>query len=190
MLAELKFHNPEPDKFIFEKKGNVYIWRIKIEWLTSHGLSLEEAEKIAPFIVYEVEPGIYSSNYSWELEFCENYRKFPHSYQYGLSENGYKLDYRSKDLHKYFHSSKITFGLADSLDQIKQFYSEQMNGDDAILNIQIVNRCPGQSGIRWHKWGEYIGDYKDKATGEYYDEEFPLDSLYSFEWIFVEKKYE
>lgn len=79
--------------------------------------------------------------------------------------------------------NKVSYGVADSIEQIKDYYKEEI----ADLNRKYFIECTpvfqhkenkGKGGgWRWHKWGKYIGILDSKC--EYLDdEEFGDDFKY------------
>lgn len=70
---------------------------------------------------------------------------------------------------------KIQYGVADSIDQIKDYYKEEIEDLNRKYFIAVTpvyqhkeNKGNG-SGWRWHKWGEYIGRLNPEC--EYLDDE-------------------
>ena len=80
------------------------------------------------------------------------------------------------DRYKIFEdSSKITYGVADNIDQIKEYYKEEVEDKETNYSISLTpvwqekeNQGKG-GGWRWHKWGEYIGNLNPQC--EYLDDE-------------------
>jgi len=88
----------------------------------------------------------------------------------------------SKD--KPFIPTKITYGVADNIEQIKEYYKEEIDDKNKKYTICVTpvwqDQCSEKDGWRWHKWGEYIG--KLNPQYEYlYDENFGED----FECVLV-----
>lgn len=89
------------------------------------------------------------------------------------------------------NSEKITYGVADTIEQIKEYYREEIvdRENNYVLALTPVwqereNKGKG-GGWRWHKWGEYIGKLNPKC--EYLDdEEFGED----FEYIIIFRIYQ
>jgi hypothetical protein len=88
------------------------------------------------------------------------------------------------DRYKIFENyDKITYGVADTIEQIKEYYKEEVESknDKYCLALTPVwqekeNKGKG-GGWRWHKWGEYIGKLNPQC--EYLDdEEFGDDFQY------------
>jgi hypothetical protein len=80
-----------------------------------------------------------------------------------------------------YHKSQ--YGVADNLDQIKEYFKEEIDDPDSKYFISLTpvfqdleNKGKG-GGWRWHKWGEYIGKLNPQC--EYLDdEEFGDDFRY------------
>lgn len=79
--------------------------------------------------------------------------------------------------------NKQTYGVADNIEQIKEYYMEEIADPDKKYFIYVtpVFQEKGKKGKgggwRWHKWGEYIG--KLNPQYEYLDdEEFGDDFKY------------
>lgn len=72
-----------------------------------------------------------------------------------------------------YHKSQ--YGVADSIEQIKEYFKEEIESIEHIYFIAITpvfqdknNKGKG-GGWRWHKWGEYIGKLNPQC--EYLDDE-------------------
>lgn len=70
---------------------------------------------------------------------------------------------------------KAQYGVADSIDQIKEYFKEEIEDTNRKYFITATpvfqdkeNKGKG-GGWRWHKWGEYIGKLDSKC--EYLDDE-------------------
>ena len=79
--------------------------------------------------------------------------------------------------------NKAQYGVADSIDQIKEYFKEEIEDPNRKYFITATpvfqdkqNKGKG-GGWRWHKWGEYIGklDYKCEYLD---DEDFSDDFKY------------
>lgn len=75
---------------------------------------------------------------------------------------------------------KDQYGVADTIEQIKDFYKEEIEdpNHNYIINIDYIyqdKNCTKSAGTwRWCKWGEYIGKFEPKC--EYLnDEDFGPD---------------
>lgn len=70
---------------------------------------------------------------------------------------------------------KATRGVADTIDQIKEFYKEEIADpiNKYCIHVTPVLQAPENKGKgggwRWHKWGEYIGTLNPQY--EYLDDE-------------------
>jgi hypothetical protein len=119
------------------------------------------------------ETGIYQSSFPYnfpEIEFEEfkGMCNIPREQSYEMFKPTYH---------------KNSYGVADSIEQIKEYYKEEI--EDAEKKYFIVltpvfqekeNKGKG-GGWRWHKWGEYIGKLDTRC--EYLDdEEFGDDFKY------------
>lgn len=80
------------------------------------------------------------------------------------------------DRYKIFPNfEKATYGVADNIEQIKEYYKEEVSDKDKKYAIcvtpvwqELENKGKG-GGWRWHKWGEYIGKLNPQC--EYLDDE-------------------
>jgi len=100
------------------------------------------------------------------------------SFAFNFSEDEFEelnnLSY--KDRYKIFPNyEKITYGVADDIEQIKEYYKEEIEDDSKKYCIALTpvwqekeNKGKG-GGWRWHKWGEYIGNLNPQY--EYLDDE-------------------
>ena len=112
--------------------------------------------------------GVYVSFNFRALEFEELGEQLTYEQQYGL----------------YPDYSKSQYGVADNLDQILEYYKEEIDSDDRFF-IYVYpiyqdksNRGNG-GGWRWHKWGPYIGQLTPEC--EYLDDEdFYVDYVLIF----------
>ena len=70
---------------------------------------------------------------------------------------------------------KVQYGVADSIDQIKEYFKEEIEDSNrkyfitATPVFQDKQNKGKDGGWRWHKWGEYIGKLYSKC--EYLDDE-------------------
>ncbi len=83
-----------------------------------------------------------------------------------------------------------THGVADSIEQIENYYAKFINSPDIkiAIGLQFVykeNQEP-QGGWRWHKWGPYIGNMKPQC--EYIADEPDIDTVICFQLYVVENK--
>ena len=110
---------------------------------------------------YIQEVGIYQSS-------------FPFNFPEDEFEELQKLTW--DDRYKIFPNyEKITYGVADSVEQIKEYYKEEIADVNKKYVIALTpvwqekeNKGKG-GGWRWHKWGEYIGKLNPQC--EYLDDE-------------------
>ena len=72
-------------------------------------------------------------------------------------------------------SPKSTYGVADDIEQIKEYYKEEIADPDRKFFVHLTpvyqereNKGKG-GGWRWHKWGPYIGKLDPQC--EYLDDE-------------------
>lgn len=123
--------------------------------------------------------GIYQCNFGFNFshdEFMEfkDYANVPFAQSYEV----FKPDYR-----------KSQYGVADSIDQIKEYFKEEIDDPERKYVISVTpvwqKDQPEWGGWRWHKWGEYIGELNPQC--EYlYDEKFGED----FEYVICYHLYE
>lgn len=108
-----------------------------------------------------LETGIYRSAFAFnfpEQEF-EELRSLSFDDRYGIFPN----------------HEKSTYGVADNIEQIKEYYRSEIDDPDKKYMISVTpvgqdkeNRGKG-GGWRWHKWGPYIGKLEPQC--EYLDDE-------------------
>lgn len=89
------------------------------------------------------------------------------------------------DIHTYMDvdSNAWTYGVADNLEQIVQFYKDDRDkyfkGNHVILVFEVHRDTTSPCrGWRWHKWGEYIGTKKPRC--EYLNDEPDIDKVLCF----------
>jgi len=115
------------------------------------------------------ETGIYQSSFPFNFpteEFIE-LQNLSYDDEYKIFENYYKP----------------TYGVADSIVQIKEFYKDEVEDPNTKYAFALTpvyqdksNKGKGD-GWRWHKWGAYIGKLNPQC--EYLDdEEFGSDFKY------------
>ena len=110
---------------------------------------------------YIQEVGIYQSS-------------FPFNFPEDEFEELKKLNW--DDRYKIFPNyEKITYGVADNIEQIKEYYNEEVADTEKKYCLAFTpvwqekeNKGKG-GGWRWHKWGEYIGKLNPQC--EYLDDE-------------------
>jgi hypothetical protein len=108
-----------------------------------------------------IEQGIYQSNFAY------NFSEEEFEELQGLKwEDRYDI---------FPNHDKGTYGVADNIEQIKDYYRAEIEDRDARYAIAVTpvfqdrgNAGKG-GGWRWHKWGEYIGQLDSKC--EYLDDE-------------------
>jgi len=111
------------------------------------------------------ETGIYQSSCSFNFP-CIEFEEFkdmcniPREQSFDLFAPEYK---------------KVSYGVADSIEQIKQYYKNEIKDTKRKYFIECSpvfqdreNKGKG-GGWRWHKWGKYIGKLDSKC--EYLDDE-------------------
>lgn len=111
-----------------------------------------------------IETGIYICNLGFNFSYDEFLESKDGNIPYEQSYNTFKPTYH-----------KSQYGVADSLEQIKEYFKEEIEDLNRNFIITIAgvyqdkdNKGKG-SGWRWHKWGEYIG--KLNPQYEYLDDE-------------------
>lgn len=121
---------------------------------------------------YIQETGIYQSS-------------FPYNFPENEFEEFKNLSY--EDRYEIFPNySKVTYGVADNIKQIKEYYKEEISDNDNKYVIALTPVWQDREkkgtfgGWRWHKWGEYIGVLDSKC--EYLDDE---DFGDDFEYVLV-----
>jgi hypothetical protein len=148
----------------------------------------EDKEPSCVFIVKEVEPGIYQTG----LNFEHNIRRLTDFEVYGnydrLGKDGLpkKFDHNAYangqgSMMDYFNDTVECYGVADTVEQVKEFYKDQIASDAPIvISVTEINKKnqPSDGGWRWHKWGQYIGTREPQC--EYIYDEPEIDSVYVF----------
>lgn len=96
------------------------------------------------------------------------------------------------DKYKIFPNyEKVTYGVADNIEQIKEYYKEEVDDTEkkyclALTPVYQEKENKGKGGgWRWHKWGKYIGELDSKC--EYLDDE---DFGEDFEYVITFTLYE
>jgi len=126
-----------------------------------------------------IEQGIYQSNFAFNFSKDEFIEKLD---DYNYNERYYQKNKKEDEtlLQFYFCEDSIAkyidmYGVADNVEQIKEFYKEQIEDTKRKFVISITpvyqekeNKGKG-GGWRWHKWGEYIGKLDSQC--EYLDDE-------------------
>jgi hypothetical protein len=117
---------------------------------------------------------------------------FPFNFPEDEFEELEKLSY--KDRYEIFPNyEKVTYGVADSIEQIKEYYSDEIADPNKKYAIALTpvwqdKGNKGKSGgWRWHKWGKYIG--KLNPQFEYLDDEdFGDDFTYTIVFTIYQVK--
>lgn len=79
-----------------------------------------------------------------------------------------------------------SFGVADSIEQVKEYYKElEASPEKFIVIMTPVYRKNESSygGFRFHKWGRYIGEHALKH--EYFYDHKDMDVIYTFRVLMV-----
>ena len=140
------------------------------------------------FYCKKIEPGIYETglNFEHDISGYTNFEAYG-SYEQ-LSKEGIPIE--SRDWNAIMNGLS-PYGVADSIDQIKEKYQEMINSENPIV-ISVTemrkDEQPEDGGWRWHKWGEYIG--KKEPQCEYLYDEPNIDSVYVFHIYAVRPKLE
>lgn len=109
-----------------------------------------------------LEEGVYVANIGYNFshnEFVEfkDMANIPYDASYRLFAPNYE---------------KIQYGVADSIEQIKEYFSEEVNDTEKtyfIVITPVFQEKEIREGWRWGKWGEYIGKLDSKC--EYLNDE-------------------
>jgi hypothetical protein len=97
-----------------------------------------------------------------------------------LRDNGYEVEmfdsFRKRDV---FNDTKPNYGVSDDIDQVLEFYKEELQNPDKnfIISYFWIHKVeePEHGGWRWHKWGPYIG--KHNITQEFIHDEPYINSV-------------
>ena len=106
------------------------------------------------------EVGIYQCNIPFNFSKEEFIEKFSYEQEYSYFAPEYE---------------KAQYGVADSIEQIKEYYKKEISDKNNKFCISVTPvwqepECKGEGGgWRWHKWGEYIGKLNPQC--EYLDDE-------------------
>lgn len=102
-------------------------------------------------------------------------------------------DYKVVNHNSYLYWCK--YGVADNASQVLDYYehflltnySDYMNNHKFIIKMTPIfkENQPEHGGWRWHKWGEYIGDFISKC--EYLYDEQGIDYVWVFAILEVEE---
>ncbi len=158
-------------------------------WKSMHG---EIKEPVCVFFAKEIEPGIYLTKLNFHLGMGQ-YTEFKSidSHQ-RLGKDGLPKKYeQGSSMVDYFNNTVECYGIADNVEQIKEFYKEQINSDaNIVISLTEIrkDKQPESGGWRWEKWGKYIGTKESQA--EYIADEPEIDSVYVFHVYSVKHKAE
>lgn len=135
------------------------------------------------YYVKEIEPGIYQSpmfNFEHIIEMFTDINVID-SY-FSILRTGETVDLTFKNYTKYSDDLIATYGVADNINQVKEYYKEAIAHptNKAIISFVEIRKedQPEDGGWRWHKWGEYIGT--KNPTMEYLYDESDIDSIICF----------
>jgi hypothetical protein len=109
--------------------------------------------------------GIYQCNFEFNFSY-EEFLEFE-------SKDGKLFEVRFDVFSPTYHKSQ--YGVADSVDQLKEYFKEEIENPDRKFIITMTPVWQDKSnagkggGWRWHKWGDYIGNLNPKC--EYLDDE-------------------
>jgi len=139
--------------------------------LTPIQTEIERRKQIAKEHNFEYVP---QSDPQWIEETGIYQSSFPYNFSEDEFEELQKLTW--DDRYKIFPNyEKITYGVADSVEQIKEYYKEEIADVNKKYVIALTpvwqekeNKNKG-GGRRWHKWGKYIGKLNPQC--EYLDDE-------------------
>lgn len=135
-------------------------------------------EDYIPQSEWMIEPGIYRCVYDFNFhkeEFIEkpvslNDHNFSFMYD---KDSKFNRDYENDP--DYIKTDLSGYGVADTIEQIKEYYKELIDDPNRKYAIEITpvfqdkeNKGKG-GGWRWHKWGPYIGTLNPQW--EYIDDE-------------------
>ena len=150
--------------------------------------SIGEKEPMVVFACKEIEPGIYETGLNFEhsislysdVESYGSYRE--------LSKDGKPIESNDwKDL----MAGMSPYGVADNVNQIKEYFKEMILSDNPIV-ISVTemrkDEQPEDGGWRWYKWGQYIG--KQNPQNEYLYDEPNIESVYVYHVYAVRPKME
>ena len=113
---------------------------------------------------FNIETGIYICNFGFNFSYDEFLECKDGNIPFEQSFDTFAPTYH-----------KSQYGVADSLEQIKEYFKEEIEDLNRNFIITIAgvyqdkdNKGKG-GGWRWHKWGEYIGKLNPQC--EYLDDE-------------------
>jgi hypothetical protein len=139
-------------------------------------------------VIYEFEPGIYASN---SFNFNHTIESFTgdkvYRGEFGKDGTPYHIDWGSSDIdliNSIYDKCISPYGVADNLEQIKEYFKDSINHPTNKVVISIVTilredeKKHDGMGWRWHKWGEYIGTQNPQY--EYLADEPEIESVMVF----------
>jgi len=158
-------------------------------WKNIHG---EVLDSMCVFFAKELEPGIYQTKLNFHMGMRQYTDFSPISSHERLGKDGLPKKYeQDSSIMDYFENTIESYGIADNVEQIKQYYQDQINSDAKIvINLTEIRKDnqPENGGWRWEKWGKYIGTRESKA--DYIYDEPEIDSVYVFHVYSVKPKKE
>lgn len=146
----------------------------------------EDKEPSCVFFVKEIEPGIYATGLNFEHNIRDMTDFQPYDTYERLGKDGLpkKFEFSPNNrasMMDYYDNTVECYGVADNIEQIKEFYKEQIAADAPIvISVTEISKenQPEDGGWRWHKWGQYIGVKEPQC--EYLYDEPEIDSVYVF----------
>ena len=169
--------------------------------LTPNEIEIERRKQIAIDESFEYIPqsdpqwlqetGIYQSSFPFNFP-CEEFSENLITGDNYIDMMYQKYKKEGESLLGYFIRSKLknTYGVADNIEQIKEFYKKQIKDKKNKYVIAVTpvfqekeNKGKG-GGWRWHKWGRYIGKLNQQC--EYLDDE---DFGDDFQYVLVFELY-
>lgn len=154
--------------------------------LTPIQTEIERRKQIAKENNFDYIP---QSNPMWIQETGIYQSSFPYNFQIDEFEELQKFTWKDRD--KIFPNyEKATYGVADNIEQIKEYYKEEIadvNKKYVIALTPVWQNKENKNkfdGWRWHKWGEYIGKLNPQC--EYLDDE---DFGDNFEYVLTFELY-
>ncbi len=141
--------------------------------------------------VNKIEDGVYETmthSFEYIIRDHTDYQEIKGA-SYGLFDESWNLIPRGGPLFGY-KTIQIPYGVADNIEQIKEFFAKAIQNPNQKLVISYVvidkKDEPKNGGWRWHKWGEYIG--KHEIQHEYLADEVGIEKVLCFHGHFIEKK--
>ncbi len=178
------------------KEYNRRIREIKAEYPT---FSFEEVEKLEDIFCPYVN--VVKDNILVEFKaIAKDHRplmELKNVYVCGWSADDYTLEMTTDYKKKINLDSPIywwNYGVADNASQVIDYYEyllsmhgDYMNNRKFVILLTPIFResQPERGGWRWHKWGQYIGDFEPQC--EYLYDEQGIDYVYTFTILEVEE---